>query len=46
MLEKLIDEQQLLDKLDPAILIGPRFGLWPKTRRSSMSAPWPTTSRN
>ena len=28
VLEKLIDEQQLLDKLDPAILIGPRFGLW------------------
>jgi hypothetical protein len=30
VLEKLIDEQQLLDKLDPAILIGPRFGLWPE----------------
>lgn len=29
VLEKLIDEQQVLDKLDPAILIGPRFGLWP-----------------
>lgn len=29
VLEKLIDEQQILDKLDPAILIGPRFGLWP-----------------
>ena len=29
MLEKLIDEQQILDKLDPAILIGQRFGLWP-----------------
>ena len=29
VLEKLIDEQQLLDKLDPAILIGARFGLWP-----------------
>jgi predicted AAA+ superfamily ATPase len=29
VLERLIDEQQLLDKLDPAILIGPRFGLWP-----------------
>jgi hypothetical protein len=29
VLEKLADEQQLLDKLDPAILIGPRFGLWP-----------------
>jgi predicted AAA+ superfamily ATPase len=30
VLEKLADEQQLLDKLDPAILIGPRFGLWPE----------------
>src|SRR5262249_14139269 len=29
VLEKLVDEQQVLDKLDPAILIGPRFGLWP-----------------
>lgn len=28
--EKLIDEQQILDKLDPAILIGDRFGLWPE----------------
>jgi hypothetical protein len=28
-LDKLKDEQQLLDKLDPAILIGDRFGLWP-----------------
>jgi len=28
--EKLLDEQQLLDKLDPAILIGDRFGLWPE----------------
>lgn len=27
--EKLIAEQQILDKLDPAILIGDRFGLWP-----------------
>jgi predicted AAA+ superfamily ATPase len=27
--EKLLDEQQLLDKLDPGILIGERFGLWP-----------------
>lgn len=27
--EKLITEQQILDKLDPAILIGDRFGLWP-----------------
>ncbi len=26
--EKLIDEQQILDKLDPGILIGDRFGLW------------------
>lgn len=29
VLEKLVDAQQVLDKLDPAILIGPRFGLWP-----------------
>jgi len=29
VLEKLKDEQQLLEKLDPAILIGDRFGLWP-----------------
>jgi hypothetical protein len=29
VLEKLKDEQQLLAKLDPAILIGDRFGLWP-----------------
>jgi hypothetical protein len=28
--EKLTDEQQILDKLDPAILIGERFGLWPE----------------
>jgi len=28
--EKLTDEQQILDKLDPAILIGDRFGLWPE----------------
>ena len=27
--EKLADEQQILAKLDPAILIGERFGLWP-----------------
>ena len=27
--EKLITEQQILEKLDPAILIGDRFGLWP-----------------
>ena len=30
VLDKLKDEQQILDKLDPAILIGPRFGLWPE----------------
>jgi hypothetical protein len=29
ILEKLIDEQQLLKGLDPSILIGPRFALWP-----------------
>ncbi len=29
VLEKLSVEQQILDKLDPAIMIGPRFGLWP-----------------
>jgi hypothetical protein len=29
VLEKLLDEQQILDKLDPGILIGERFGLWP-----------------
>jgi predicted AAA+ superfamily ATPase len=29
VLDKLKDEQQILEKLDPAILIGPRFGLWP-----------------
>jgi predicted AAA+ superfamily ATPase len=28
--EKLTDEQQILDKLDPGILIGERFGLWPE----------------
>lgn len=27
--DRLIAEQQILDKLDPAILIGDRFGLWP-----------------
>src|SRR5215471_216881 len=27
--EELLDEQQLLEKLDPGILIGERFGLWP-----------------
>ena len=30
VLDKLRDEQQILDKLDPAILIGERFGLWPQ----------------
>ena len=29
VLDKLKDEQQILEKLDPQILIGPRFGLWP-----------------
>ncbi|MGH7139893.1 MAG: hypothetical protein ACREHD_29495, partial [Pirellulales bacterium] len=29
VLEKLKDDQLVLDKLDPAILIGERFGLWP-----------------
>jgi hypothetical protein len=29
VLDKLKDEQQILEKLDPAILIGDRFGLWP-----------------
>lgn len=28
VLDKLKDEQQILDKLDPKILIGERFGLW------------------
>jgi hypothetical protein len=28
VLDKLKDEQQILDRLDPAILIGERFGLW------------------
>lgn len=28
--EKLIDEQHIFEKLDPAILIGNRFGLWPE----------------
>lgn len=30
VLDKLIDEGKILDKLDPAILIGERFGLWPQ----------------
>jgi len=29
VLDKLIEEQQVLKGLDPAILIGPRFALWP-----------------
>ena len=29
VLEKLADEQQILAKLDPAVMIGERFGLWP-----------------
>src|SRR3990170_2005172 len=29
VLEKLIEEQQVLKGLDPVILIGPRFALWP-----------------
>lgn len=29
VMEFLIAEQQILDKLDPAIMIGERFGLWP-----------------
>ena len=34
VLDKLKDEQQLLDKLDPAILIGDRFGLWPQDQET------------
>ncbi len=30
VMEKLADEEQILDKLDPAIMIGSRFGLWPE----------------
>jgi hypothetical protein len=30
--ENLLDEQQILDKLDPGILIGERFGLWPENQ--------------
>lgn len=30
VLDKLKDEQQILEKLDPSILIGSRFGLWPE----------------
>jgi hypothetical protein len=29
LLDELKDKQQILDKLDPAILIGERFGIWP-----------------
>jgi predicted AAA+ superfamily ATPase len=29
VMEKLVDEGQVLEKLDPAIMIGPKFGLWP-----------------
>jgi predicted AAA+ superfamily ATPase len=29
VLDRLKDEQQILEKLDPKILIGERFGLWP-----------------
>lgn len=29
VMEFLVAEQQILDKLDPAIMIGERFGLWP-----------------
>jgi hypothetical protein len=34
VLDKLKDEQQILDKLDPAILIGERFGLWPQDQET------------
>ncbi len=34
VLEKLKDEQKILDKLDPAILIGERFGLWPEDQET------------
>ena len=45
VLEKLIDEQ-ILDKLDPAILIGERFGLWPDDQEMINVERWPTTSPN
>ncbi|MBI2825945.1 MAG: ATP-binding protein [Planctomycetia bacterium] len=32
VLDKLKDEQRILEKLDPAILIGDRFGLWPEDK--------------
>ena len=34
VLDKLKDEQQILEKLDPAILIGDRFGLWPANQET------------
>lgn len=34
VLDKLKDEQQVLEKLDPAILIGERFGLWPAEKEA------------
>ncbi|HZZ29154.1 MAG TPA: DUF499 domain-containing protein [Pirellulales bacterium] len=34
VLDKLKDEQQILEKLDPAILIGSRFGLWPEENKT------------
>jgi predicted AAA+ superfamily ATPase len=34
VLDKLKDEQKILEKLDPAILIGDRFGLWPADRET------------
>jgi predicted AAA+ superfamily ATPase len=34
VLDKLKDDQQILDKLDPAILIGDRFGLWPQDQET------------
>src|SRR4051812_25534642 len=30
VLDKLMHEQKILDKLDPALLMGRRFGLWPE----------------
>ena len=34
VLDKLKDEQQILEKLDPSILIGSRFGLWPEDQET------------
>jgi hypothetical protein len=34
VLDKLKDAQQILDTLDPAILIGERFGLWPQDQET------------